>query len=539
MIIRCALRARRFALTVRSLFVGSHAIRIHRFAMFSLVYIIVALMHILVLTSCPASATDLNLKVGQTVNVLRSSTTSPISIHSFVTRSSCSLCEKSLDENVIALQRIYPGLEYRKYIAGAADDELEYYRRECPLAIVVSDELSLYRKAVSSYSGSFWLVVDNDRRMVFSEVTSNTRTVEELLSVLPARSDVSSGSQGLIATIPLQDFSPLVDNRRVYQTADTSTIAVVLNSANCVILHDLEAKRTRYIRLDSALRRSMLGFMYSTQVGSTDTLMILANDFQNYRLCLRFNIRTGNADTLPLSDLLTDSAVNWSTRAVYSPRAQVVITSPFRTSNHRPLKPKESLDVGIPLHRTSGTQAEVVQYGINPPEEYTTYAWTGMMYPAYRLQDVVKDVVCSWPANCERVYCWSPSTEGARETVYSMVDLPAYYRTYKKDYPYYADRDVKNNEYSLRSFPEDVFVRDSMLGVIFSNYIFSDTSTDGRQYSVQLGYHVQNIGSDGVVRVVAQELLNEGVSATYSFDTKSILISRKVGRTLEVYRRQF
>jgi len=507
--------------------------------MLSLVSKIVALMHILVLISCPASANDLNLKVGQAANVLRSSSSSPISIHSFVTRSSCSLCEKSLDENVKALQRIYPGLEYRKYIAGASDDELEYYRRECPFAIVVSDELSLYRKAVSSYSGSFWLVVDNDRRMVFSEVTSNTRTVEELLPVLPATSDAPSSSQDHIATIPLQDYSPLVDNRRVYQTADTSTIAVVLNSANCVILHDVEAKRTRYIRLDSALGRSMIGFLHSSQVGTTDTLMILANDYQNYRLCVRFNIRTGDTDTLPLKDLLTDSAVYWATSALYSPRAQVVITSPFRTSNHRPLKPKESLNVGIPLHKSSSIQAEVVQYGINPPEEYMTYSWTGMTNPAYRLQDVAKDVVCSWPANCERVYCWSPSTEVNGGSEHNLLSLPAYYRMYKKEYPYHADRNEKNKEYSLRSFPEDVFVRDSVLGVIFSNYTFSDTAADGRQYSVRLGYHVQSIHRDGAVRAVAQELLNEGVSATFSSDTKSILISRKVGRSLDVYRRRF
>lgn len=509
--------------------------------MLSLVCKILAFGNFVVLMSYSAFADDLGINVGQTANVLRSSTTSPIAVHSFVARSSCALCEKSLDNNVQALQRVYPGLEYRKYIAGASDDELEYYKRECPFATILSDELSLYRRAVSSYSGSFWLVVDNDRRILFSEKTSNTLTLEEVLSALPASLAVQDTAHGRLASIPLGQYSPLVDTRRVYQTEDTNTLAVVLDVANCVILHDVESRRTRYIRLDSALSRSLIGLLHSTQVGTSDTLMILANDYRNYRLCVRFNMRTGEVDTIPVVDLLTDTdaAVYWATSAAYSPRAQVVVTSPFRMSNHRTLKPTESLNVGLPLHSNSAAKYDVIQYRNELPSEYTTFSWTGLTNPAYRLQDVATDVICSWPANCERVYCWSPSADGSTTTVHKIENLPPYYRVYKKEFPYGSDRSERNKEYALRSFPVDVFVRDSVLGVIFSNYTFSDTAAGGREYSVQLGYHVQTSAGDGAVRVIVQELLSEGVSATFATDTKSILISRKTGRSLEVTRRRF
>jgi hypothetical protein len=208
-------------------------------------------------------------------------------------------------------------------------------------------------------------------------------------------------------------------------------------------------------------------------------------------------------------------------------------------SNHRPLKHTERLNVGLPLRSSSAAKSGVKQYDVELPTEYTTFSWTGLTNPAYRLQDAVTDVVCSWPSNCERIYCWSPSAEVNTGTVYDLAGLPSYYRVYKKEYPYESDRRERNREYALRSFPIDVFVRDSMLGVVFSNYTFLDTALDGKEYRVQSGYHVQTSVGDGTVRVIAQELLSEGVSATFSCDLMSLLISRKTGRSLDVFRRRF
>lgn len=522
-----------------NLFVRYVVLQLHWFVMQFAVKSILIVVHCAMLMSCPALCNDTGLQVGQAVEVPRSSAASPISIHSYVTKTSCSLCEKALDENVRALRSVYPGLEYRKYIAGASEEELDYYRRACPFAIVISDELSFYRRAVSAFTGSFWVVVDKNKRVVYSEVTSNIRSFDEILSVLPRPAAVEDHTQGHIATIPLGEYSPLVDARRVYETADGLNIAVVVDRANCVILHDIASKLTRTVKIDSALGRSMIGILHSSQVGTTDTLMILANDFQSYRLCVRFNMRTGTTDTLPLTDLLTDSIVNWATSAVYSPLAQVVVTSPIRMRDHRPMKPDEPLNIGIPLHRPGAVKQGVVHYGAYLPEEYKAFSWTGLTNPAYRLTDVATDVVCTWPAYCEQVYCWSPSTGVNGGTVFNLVNLPSYYRAYKKDYPYQSDRTVRNKEYSLRSFPVDVFVRDSSIGVIFSNYTFTDTLVDGMQYRVQVGYHVQRSDGNGTTHVVTQELLDEGVSATFSCDAASVLISNKVGRSLNVFRRRF
>jgi hypothetical protein len=427
-------------------------------------------------------------------------------------------------------------LEYRKYISGVTEEDLDYFQKQCPFARVFSDELSLFRNAVSEYPGSFWIIVDKEKKILFAERTSNTRSLEDVVASLPRERSRDSTDRDAFATISLGSYAPVSFARRVYTTADERFVAVVLDRANCVIVCELSTGVQRTVRLDSATKKSMIGLLTSTQVGSTDTLMILANAYDNYRLCIRFNMRTCQLDTIDVDDVLTDSVVNWSTRAAYSPRAQVVITSPFYLSQHRPLRDSDPLYVGLTVTRSSNDKkSRLMKYPVGIPGEYTVYSWTGLTNPAFRLADVESDVVYTWPANCESVYGWSPSNPSVYEE-YALVNLPLHYRVYKKEFPYGADRDVMNSEYNLRSFPEDVLVSNDLIGVIWTNYTFSDTLTEGRQYAIGFGYHIQERLADNTWSVVAQGQLEENERLTFAAHGASMIRSHQEGKYLRVFR---